>query len=83
MLQYIWDKKNESNIMRIGMREEMNQDKNKTQLNSTKLSIKADLMTIHLQHKWCRIDNLDYHEAHVQNMKRDNGKQQRNKEYKL
>ena len=36
MLQYIWDKKHESNIMRIGMNEEMNQDINKTQLNSTK-----------------------------------------------
>ena len=47
------------------------------------ISIKPDLRTIHLQHKWCRIDNLDYLEAHVQNMKRDNGKQQRNKEYKL
>ena len=36
MLQYIWDKKHESNIMRIGINEEMNQDINKTQLNSTK-----------------------------------------------
>ena len=36
MLQYIWDKKHESNIMRIGMNEEMNQDINKNQLNSTK-----------------------------------------------
>ena len=36
MLQYIWDKKHESNIMRIGMNEEMKQDINQTQLNSTK-----------------------------------------------
>ena len=32
----IWDKKHDSNIMRIGMNEEMNQDNNKTQMNSTK-----------------------------------------------
>jgi hypothetical protein len=36
MLQYIWDNKHESNIMRIGMNEEMNQDIKNTQLNSTK-----------------------------------------------
>jgi hypothetical protein len=36
MIQYIWDKKHERNIMRIGMNEEMKQDKNQTQLNSTK-----------------------------------------------
>ena len=36
MLQYIRDKKLERNIMRIGMNEEMKQDINQTQLNSTK-----------------------------------------------
>ena len=41
MLQYIWDKKHESNIMRIGMNEEMNQDINNTQLNSTKQKQKS------------------------------------------
>ena len=35
-LQYIQDKKQERNIMRIGMNVEMKQDINKTQLNSTK-----------------------------------------------
>jgi hypothetical protein len=34
MLKYIWDKKHESYIMRIGMIEEMNQNNNKTQMNS-------------------------------------------------
>ena len=36
MLQYIRDKKHERNIMRIGLNEEMKQDINQTQLNSTK-----------------------------------------------
>ena len=36
-----WDKRHESNIMRIGMNEEMNQDINNTQLNSTKQKQKS------------------------------------------
>jgi hypothetical protein len=35
-LQDIQDKKQERNIMRIGVNEEMKQDMNETQLNSTK-----------------------------------------------
>ena len=45
--------------------------------------MKVDLLTIHLQHQWHRIDNLEYIEAPGQNMNTDNGKQKRNKEYKL
>ena len=36
ILQYTRDKKHERHIMRIGLNEEMKQDINQTQLNSTK-----------------------------------------------
>ena len=71
MLQYILDKKHERNIMRIGMNEEIKQDINQTQLNSTKQK----------QESINGVDNLEYLEAPKQNMNTDNVKQQRNKEY--
>jgi hypothetical protein len=36
MIQYIQDKKHERNIMRIGQNEEIENDINQTELNSTK-----------------------------------------------